>query len=100
MVSHVVVIWVNEPTGENTDKVLEAADRLLATIPGVHAFHAGRMFPTDRPVVDKSYHIALNMQFDTMEELAQYQIHPQHVEIVEKELKPRLAKLLVYDFNN
>lgn len=98
MVSHVVIIWVKEPVADNTRLVLDAAQRLLTDIPGVHAFHAGLMYPTDRPVVDKSYHVALNMQFETMDELATYQKHPQHVEFVEQFLKPNLEKLLVYDF--
>lgn len=100
MISHVVVIWVKSPEEENSQSIFDAAQRLLADIPGVHAFHVGRMYPTDRPVVDKSYHIALNMQFESMEALNDYQKHPQHVEFVENHLKPQLAKLLVYDFQS
>jgi hypothetical protein len=98
MVSHLVVIWVTDPTEEKAEIVLNAANRLLKDIPGVHAFHAGLMYPTDRPVVDKTYQVALNMQFDSMDALAVYQSHPQHVDFVENFLKPNLSQLRVYDF--
>ena len=100
MISHVVIIWVQEPVDERRDLVVSAAERLLTDIPGVEAFHVGVMLPTDRPVVDKSYHVALNMQFERMELLTSYQKDPKHVEFVEQYLKPNMARLLVYDFES
>ena len=99
MVSHVVIIWAKDPS-KDVEIILDGAAKLLEDIPGVEAFHAGQMYPTDRPVVDKTYHVALNMQFQSMEDLATYQKHPKHVEFVENYLKPNLEKLLVYDFNS
>lgn len=95
-----VIIWVREPVDQTRDMVVSAAERLLTEIPGVEAFHVGVMLPTDRPVVDKTYHLALNMQFAGAELLTAYQKDPKHVEFVEEYLKPNMAKLLVYDFES
>jgi hypothetical protein len=51
-----------------------------------------------RPVVDQTYHVALNIIFRSKQAEQAYQIHPQHVEFVEKVFKRVCKKVVVYDF--
>ena len=58
----------------------------------------GRMVPSTRPVVDQSYQVALNLTFEDKEAEAAYQVHPLHLEFVEKVFKPNCQRATVYDF--
>jgi Stress responsive A/B Barrel Domain len=54
--------------------------------------------PSERAVVDQSYQVGLNLVFaDKAAEVA-YQIHPLHLEFVDKSFKPNCLKAIVYDF--
>jgi hypothetical protein len=56
------------------------------------------MCPSHRPVVDQTYQVALNLIFADKKSQDDYQVHPQHVEFVEKVFKPNCQRALVYDF--
>src|SRR5690242_19387385 len=98
MFSHIVIIWTNPDKPTTADELIAGAERYLRPIPGVIGLHVGKMVGSDRPVVDQSYQIGLNVTFATKQAQDAYQAHPLHVEFVEKVLKPVRQKLLVYDF--
>jgi Stress responsive A/B Barrel Domain len=98
MFSHIVVFWTDPASPNAADELLAGANQLLKSIPGVVQFHIGRMKPSPRPVVEQSYQVALNLTFPTQSALAAYQIHPQHIEYVEKYVKRLAKKVMVYDF--
>ena len=98
MFSHVVVVWTDPATPGAADELIAAADRYLKAIPGVLYFHAGKMASSDRPVVDQTYQVALNMQFAGKKSMEDYQVHPLHLEFVEKVFKRLRKKVVVYDF--
>lgn len=98
MFSHIVIFWTDPAKPEAVELLLEGASRLLSGIPGVRSFHAGRMVGSERPVVDQSYQVALNLCFDSKEAEAAYQVHPDHLEFVEKAFKPNCTRVLIYDF--
>ena len=50
-------------TRSAADELLAGANQLLKNIPGVVQFHAGKMTPSHRPVVEQSYQVALNLIF-------------------------------------
>ena len=54
--------------------------------------------PATRPVVEQSYQVALNITFPSKQAEQAYQTHPQHLEFVEKYVKPLVKKVVVYDF--
>ena len=56
------------------------------------------MAPSERDVVDQSYQVALNLQFENKEAEDAYQVHPLHIEFVEKAFKPNCVKVKIYDF--
>jgi hypothetical protein len=97
MFSHIVIFWTDPDETNATEEVIASAKRYLASIPGVMNFHAGKMARSHRGVVDQSYQVALNLQFETKQAQDEYQDHPLHLEFVEK-CKPLWTKVVVYDF--
>ena len=98
MFSHVVIFWTKPEKPDSTDALLAGAEQYLKPIPGVLSFHIGRMVPSHRPVVEQSYQVALNLVFADQKAQDDYQVHPLHLEFVEKAFKPNCARCVVYDF--
>ncbi|MGA2029427.1 MAG: Dabb family protein [Verrucomicrobiota bacterium] len=98
MFSHVVVFWTDPANPNAGDELIAGANKLLKNIPGVMQFHVGKMAPSHRPVVDQSYQVALNIIFPDRKAQDDYQVHPQHVEFLEKVFKRTCKKVTVYDF--
>jgi hypothetical protein len=98
MFSHIVIFWAKADKPKAADELLAGMDHFLKRIPGALQFHAGKMVPSERAVVDRSYQVALNITFPDKQTQDVYQLHPLHLEFVEKVLKPNCARVLVYDF--
>jgi len=98
MFSHVVIFWTKPENPNAADELIAGANQYLQPIPGVIQFHIGRMAKSHRPVVDQTYQVALNLIFPDKQTQDDYQVHPLHVEFVEKVFKPNCAKVVVYDF--
>ena len=98
MFSHVVIFWTDPANPNSTDELIAGARKFLAPIPGVLSFHIGKMVPSHRAVVDQSYQVALNLVFPDKKAQDDYQVHPLHVEFIEKSFKPNCKKVVVYDF--
>ena len=98
MFSHVVIFWTDPQNPRSADELIEGANKYLKPIPGVLHFHVGRMAASHRPVVDQSYQVALNLLFPDKKSQDDYQIHPLHVDFVEKVFKRVCIKVVVYDF--
>ena len=98
MFSHVVIFWTKPENPNAADELIAGANKYLKPIPGVLHFHIGRMAKSNRPVVDQTYQVALNLVFSDKKTQDDYQVHPLHVEFVEKAFKPNCARVVVYDF--
>jgi hypothetical protein len=98
MFSHVVIFWTDPNKPNAIADLIAGAEKYLKAIPGVLQFHIGRMARSNRPVVDQSYQVALNIIFPDQKAQDDYQVHPLHIEFVEKAFKPNCAKVVVYDF--
>jgi hypothetical protein len=98
MFSHVVIFWTKTENPNAADALIAGAERYLRPIPGIRLFHVGKMVTSPRPVVEQSYQVALNLTFDTKQAQDDYQVHPSHIEFVEKVFKPNCAKAVIYDF--
>jgi hypothetical protein len=98
MFSHVVIFWTKPENPKAAEELVAGMQHYLKPIPGVLQFHVGRMVPSQRPVVDQSYQVALNVIFPDKQMQDAYQVHPLHLEFVEKVFKPNCAKVIVYDF--
>jgi hypothetical protein len=97
MFSHIVIFWTDPAKSSAADEVIFGAKKYLASIPGVRSFQAGKMVRSHRQVVDQSYGVGLNIQFETKQAQDEYQVHPQHLEFIEK-CKALWTKVVVYDF--
>jgi|ERR1041385_1957277 hypothetical protein len=98
MFSHVVIFWTDPKNPKAADELIEGANKYLKPIPGVANYHIGRMVASHRPVVDQSYQVALNLVFPDKKAQDDYQVHPSHVEFVEKVFKRVCTRVIVYDF--
>jgi len=98
MFSHVVIFWTDPAQPGAADTLLAGCHEYLRDIPGLLHYHAGKMVGSPRPVVDQSYQVALNLVFPDKATQDAYQIHPRHVEFVEKVFKKVCVKAVVYDF--
>lgn len=98
MFSHVVIFWTNPANPNATEELIAGAEKYLRPIPGIRLFHLGKMVTSPRPVVEQTYQVALNLTFDTKAAQDEYQVHPLHLEFVEKVFKPNCAKAVIYDF--
>lgn len=98
MFSHVVIFWTNPEIPNAADALVAGAEQYLRPVPGVRLFHVGKMVPSHRSVVDQSYQVALNLTFDNKADQDAYQVHPSHLEFVEKVFKVNCAKAVIYDF--
>ena len=98
MFSHVVIFWTDPANPTATAELLAGAEKYLRPIPGVLHFHVGKMATSHRPVVDQSYQVALNLVFPSKQAQDEYQIHPLHIDFVEKVFKKVCQKAVVYDF--
>jgi hypothetical protein len=98
MFSHVVIFWTDPAQPNAVDELVAGANKYLKDIPGVLQFHVGRMSSSPRPVVEQTYQVALNLVFPSKQAEQAYQVHPQHIEFVEKVFKPTCKKVVIYDF--
>ena len=98
MFSHIVIFWTTPSDTATVDQLVAGAEKYLKPIPGVLFFHVGRMATSARPVVDQSYQVASNVVFTDKKAQDDYQVHPLHLEFVEKVFKPILKKVVIYDF--
>ena len=97
-VEHVVVVWLKDPGNrEHRQRIIRASD-VLRDIPGVTGLRAGVMLPSERPIVDSSFDVALIISFSDAAALQAYLTHPVHVELVEETLRPLVDRIRVYDF--
>ncbi|HWX22786.1 MAG TPA: Dabb family protein [Candidatus Binatia bacterium] len=98
MFSHVVIFWTDPKNPKAAEELLAGANQYLKDIPGILHYHTGRMAPSHRPVVDQSYQVALNLVFPDKKTQDAYQVHPRHLEFVEKVFKRVCQRAVVYDF--
>ena len=98
MFSHVVIFWTDPEQPNAAQELIDGAHRYLKNIPGEDFFHVGRMATSDRPVVDQSYQVALNIAFKDKATQDAYQVHEDHVKFVEEIFKRVCKKVVVYDF--
>ena len=97
-VGHLVICWLKEPGHPaHRQRVIEASQE-LRRIPGVISVEAGEMLPSERPVVDSSYDIALYIVFSDEQALRAYDSHPIHRQLVEQVVKPLVGRYVVYDY--
>jgi Stress responsive A/B Barrel Domain len=97
MFSHIVIFWTDPANPGASDDLIAGARKYLAPISSVANFHVGKMSPSHRDVVDQSYQVGLNIQFESKKAQDDYQDHPMHLEFVDN-CRALWTKVVVYDF--
>lgn len=94
---HNVFFQLNDPTPENSRKLVEACHKYLDNHPGVTYFAAGGLVQElDRPVNQRDFDVALCVAFATKEDHDVYQTAPRHLEFI-AENKPSWKAVRVFD---
>jgi len=98
MLSHIVVFWLKEDlSGAQRSAFREGLDS-LKTIESARGVYIGAPAKTgDRPVIDKSYSLALTVLFDTIQDHDAYQVHPFHQAFL-KNFGSFWSRVLIYDY--
>ena len=97
-VEHVVVVWLKTPGNSEHRRRIIAESEVLLDIPGVTGLRAGVMIPSERPIVDSSFDVAMIISFTDTAAMQAYLDHPVHVKLVKETLKPLVNRIRVYDF--
>lgn len=99
-VHHVVLVWLAESvTAEQREELIEAT-RELRVIPGVEGLRVGPAVPSGRGIVDDSFDVGIVMSFDSVETMDRYLAHRRHLEFVERHVRGRVERLVVYDIQD
>jgi hypothetical protein len=98
MLSHIVVFWLKD---ELTADQRAAFRNGLETLKGIEAargVYVGAPAATgDRPVIDKSYSLAVTVLFDSIADHDIYQVHPLHQAFL-KQFSTFWSRVAVYDY--
>lgn len=97
-VCHMVFCWLKKPGDEQVKSDLIKASKSFNNIPGVISVSTGETIPSDRPIVDSSYDLAIMIILKNKAALEQYLINPKHKSAQKEILKPNVKKILIYDF--
>ena len=94
-VQHIVMCWL-KPDASQAEFIQAVKD--LKQIDEVQSVSVGTKLESVEPVADNSFDISFIITFKNNDDLKVYLDHPKHVEAVTSVLKPALAKVIVYDF--
>ncbi len=85
VVNHYVLFWLKKDLTEQQVEEFTGFFEMLRTVPGIRKFYYGKPAGSKpRDVVDNSFTYNLMIQFDTLEELEVYGVHPIHMDAIEK----------------
>lgn len=97
-IEHAVFVWLERP-GNAADRAALVArtEQLRKTTGLITSFQHGTAVPSDRPVVDDTFDLALLMRFKDRAALTAFETHPAHLEAKKELLQPLARKVLIYD---
>jgi hypothetical protein len=96
-INHVVLAWFKDTVSAAEIAEIRARSLELRGIPGLETIQAGSAVPSERPIVDDSFDLGLVMGFESVQAMQVYLTHPSHLAFVERYLKGKVERLLVYD---
>jgi hypothetical protein len=96
MLTHVVMFKLREPSPENLQIIQEALLSLPSKIRQIRQLEVGaNVVPSDR-----AYDLALTVLFDSVDDLQDYQVHPEHQRVVTEIIRPRISSSIVVDYES
>lgn len=94
--AHHVCFWLNNPESANDKEALISGLKKLTSIETLTYSQVGIPASTDRPVIERSYHVSWLCVFENIEGHDLYQDHPLHLDFV-KECSHLWEKVRIYD---
>jgi hypothetical protein len=98
MLSHIVTFYTRPELPNAADDLIAGCHEYLGKIPGIIHFHVGKMVPSERAVVSQEYQVGLNLVVADKAAEQAYQVHPLHLEFIDKVYKPCCLKAVIFDF--
>jgi hypothetical protein len=99
MLGHMVYFTLKDRSQAAIEKLLADCRHYLSGHPGTVIFAAGTLVPDlRRPVNQTDFDVALQVVFESRKAHDDYQVHPRHLEFIEKN-KPNWDKVRVFDAN-
>ena|SRR5690606_16997599 len=96
MIVHQVFFWLKQPKKDL--KAVMKGCKDIGKLKSAHSYQVGIPAATaKRPVIDDSYHIALTVNFKSIEDHDIYQEDPIHLEFIEQH-SDKWEKVQIYDF--
>jgi hypothetical protein len=97
-VEHAVFVWLKRPNNAHDRAALVEATKDLQKSTGlIRTVRHGTAVPSDRPVVDDTFDLALLMRFDDRRDLAAFETHPAHLQAKKEILQPLARKIRIHD---
>ncbi|QDS92723.1 Stress responsive A/B Barrel Domain protein [Roseimaritima multifibrata] len=97
--AHYVFFTLHDSSPEAIDALVNDCNHYLDGHDGCTSFLVGRRTPDLlRPVNDQTFHVSLQVTYESREAHDVYQTHPRHLEFIEKN-KPTWAQVRVFDSN-
>ena len=96
MIVHQVYFWLKKPKKDLKDEMKGC--KAIGKLKSAHSYQVGVPAATaKRDVIDDSYHIALTVNFKSIEDHDLYQDDPVHLKFI-ADHKDKWVKVQVYDF--
>jgi hypothetical protein len=97
-IEHVIYVWLKRPGNVQDRAALVRATAEMQKKTGlISSFRYGKPVPSDRPVVDDTFDLALFMRFTNRRELRAFEKHPAHQQAKKEVLRPLARKVLIHD---
>lgn len=96
MLVHSVFFWLKPELDDAAVAAFRAGVESLRNVPDLEAIYVGPPSSTDRPVIDRSYSIALTVLFKDIEQHDAYQLDPVHRAFVDN-FASYWERVLIYD---
>jgi D-alanyl-D-alanine dipeptidase len=97
-IDHLVVVWLKRPGNKgDIDRLIRATRELTARNGLIRCVRYGGPLPSERPVVDDTFDLAILMRFDDRHALADFEKDPDHRRAIAEVLQPAARRVLIYD---
>jgi hypothetical protein len=98
MLSHIVVFWLKDDLSDAQRSAFRQGLESLKAIESARGVYIGAPANTgDRPVIEKSYSLALTVLFDKIQDHDAYQFHPLHQGFL-KQFGTFWSRVQIYDY--
>ena len=99
MLGHMVYFTLKDRSPAAVERLVADCRHFLSDHPGIVFFAVGTLVPDlTRPVNQVDFDVALQVVFADRKSHDDYQVHPRHVQFIEKN-KPNWDKVRVFDAN-